>query len=278
MVCIEGRVASASFTVFAILALYQVRIIYGDYWSYIYCLATFGSAFACVLVLPYNDIVKRSALLGTVFGGSFVLMFIVKSPWNVFFMYFAALSFFHFSEYFMTALYNPHRLSIDSFLLNHSFEYKAAAVASWIEFIIEAYFFPSSKRFGMLSFIGLSMIICGEVFRKLAMITAKSNFSHIVQSHKNDGHLLVTNGIYAISRHPAYVGWFIWSVGTQILLFNPICLVGYTYASWTFFNERIFDEEAYLLDFFGEDYAVYMKNVATGIPFIYGCESFIKYD
>ena len=211
--CIEGRVALASFTVFAILALYQVRILYGDYWSYVYCIATFGSASACVLVLPYNGIVKRSAFLGTVFGGSAVLLFVVGAPWNTFLLYTTALSFFHFSEYLMTAMYNSDRLSLDSFLLNHSFEYKVAAVASWIEFGIESFFFPSFKSFGVFSFIGLIMVIIGEISRKLAMITAKSNFSHIVQSHKKDGHVLVTGGIYSISRHPAYMGWFIWSVG-----------------------------------------------------------------
>ena len=213
--CIEGRVALASFTVFTILALYQVRIIYGDYWSYVYCIATFGSACACVLVLPYNEIVKRSSFLGTVFGGTFVLWLNVDNPWKVFFLYMMALSFFHFSEYLMTAMYNPHRLSLDSFLLNHSFEYKAAAVASWVEFFIEAFLLPSSKSLYVISSIGLFFVIFGEVLRKLAMITAKSNFSHIVQSKKNDGHVLVTDGIYGYSRHPAYVGWFTWSIGNS---------------------------------------------------------------
>ena len=220
MMCIEGRVALASFTVFAILALYQVRILYGDYYSFVYCVATLGSAFACVLVLPYNGIVKRSAFLGTIFGGSFALLFVAGSPWTTFFVYTTFLAFFHFSEYLMTAMYNSDRLSLDSFLLNHSFEYKAAAVASWVEFGVEAYFFPSLKSFGFLSFIGLAMVICGEVSRKLAMITAKSNFSHIVQSHKKDGHILVTAGIYSISRHPAYMGWFVWSIGMLSLLFS----------------------------------------------------------
>ena len=29
-------------------------------------------------------------------------------------------------------------------------------------------------------------------------------------------HLLITTGIYAHMRHPSYVGWFYWSVGTQV--------------------------------------------------------------
>lgn len=56
----------------------------------------------------------------------------------------------------------------------------------------------------------------GEVLRKAAMMTAKTNFNHIVQSVREDGHQLVTHGVYALCRHPSYVGWFLWSIGTQV--------------------------------------------------------------
>ena len=55
------------------------------------------------------------------------------------------LAFFHVSEYVTTALTNPMNLSTDSFLLNHSPAYHAAALASWAEYAIEAYFFPEMK-------------------------------------------------------------------------------------------------------------------------------------
>lgn len=53
-----------------------------------------------------------------------------------------SLSFFHYSEYLVTAIINPRSLSLDSFLLNHSVEYTVAAVSSWVEFIIEKLLFP----------------------------------------------------------------------------------------------------------------------------------------
>ena len=56
----------------------------------------------------------------------------------------------------------------------------------------------------------------------------------------------------------------------QIMLCNPCCLVGYTIVSWRFFNERIYEEEIYLLNFFGEDYLDYQRRVPTGLPFITG--------
>lgn len=51
--------------------------------------------------------------------------------------YMCSLSFFHYSEYLVTAIINPHSLSLDSFLLNHSVEYSLAAISSWLEFTVE---------------------------------------------------------------------------------------------------------------------------------------------
>lgn len=44
-----------------------------------------------------------------------------------------------------------------------------------------------------------------------------NNFKFVqVQCEKNAGHVLVTHGVYSIFRHPSYVGWFYWSIGTQV--------------------------------------------------------------
>jgi len=197
-------------------------------------------------------------------------------------VYVMALAFFHFSEYVLTAVYNPHTLTIDSFLINHSKEYAIAAISSWCEYWIEYYFFPGLKSIHLISVVGGLLVVFGESMRKVAMITAGSNFTHLVQYRKRDGHTLVTSGVYSLVRHPSYMGWFYWSVGTQLLLCNPVCLLGYVVATWTFFKERIEDEEENLLLFFGEDYINYKKTVGSGIPFVTGypmtnAESLIKY-
>lgn len=60
-------------------------------------------------------------------------------------------------------------------------------------------------------------------------------------------------------------------LGTQVTLANPVCLVGYIWASWKFFEERIHDEEMTLIQFFGDEYIEYQKNVpASGVPFVKG--------
>lgn len=60
------------------------------------------------------------------------------------------------------------------------------------------------------------MVVFGECLRKAAMLTAGSNFNHVVQNEKSETHTLVTSGVYAWFRHPSYVGWFYWSIGTQV--------------------------------------------------------------
>ncbi|KAM4702736.1 protein-S-isoprenylcysteine O-methyltransferase [Rhinophrynus dorsalis] len=236
-------------------------------------LVVFIAAVNGLLLLLYRaqlyQIAIRAGFLGFAFGCG-LLLSVTQSPWKHFGWYICSLSFFHYSEYLITAMNNPKSLSLDSFLLNHSLEYTLAAVSSWVEFTVEKTIYPDLKQITWLSIIGLIMVIFGETLRKCAMLTAGSNFNHIVQNEKSDSHTLVTSGVYSWFRHPSYVGWFYWSIGTQVLLCNPLCLVGYTLASWRFFRERIEEEEFSLIHFFGEQYLEYKKKVPTGLPFIKG--------
>jgi protein-S-isoprenylcysteine O-methyltransferase len=54
------------------------------------------------------------------------------------------------------------------------------------------------------------------------MFTAQANFTHQIAETKEKNHKLVKSGIYACLRHPSYCGFYWWSVGTQILLMNPL--------------------------------------------------------
>ncbi|CAB4265398.1 unnamed protein product [Prunus armeniaca] len=70
---------------------------------------------------------------------------------------------------------------------------------------------------------GLGLLIIGEIIRKMAIITAGRSFTHLIRVHHSEHHQLITNGIYRVVRHPGYCGFFIWSVGTQIMLLRGIC-------------------------------------------------------
>lgn len=180
------------------------------------------------------------------------------------------MSSFHFSEYLTISFANPQSLSTDTFMLNHSMAYIIAATSSWLEFVIELYFLPMLKENTFVLIIGIAVCLGGEVLRKLAIITANTSFNHIVQYHKSEDHVLVTHGVYRFMRHPSYAGWFWWSIGTQLILANPICLVLYAIVSWKFFEERILVEEVTLVNFFLEQYLEYQKTTPTGVPFVKG--------
>lgn len=78
------------------------------------------------------------------------------------------------------------------------------------------------KQPSVLSIVGLALVGCGEVLRKMAMIKAGTNFSHYIRHVRESGHILVTDGIFGMFRHPAYVGWFYWSIGTQVLIHSVV--------------------------------------------------------
>ena len=74
---------------------------------------------------------------------------------------------------------------------------------------------------------------------------------------------------YKYIRHPSYFGWFYWSIGTQLLLCNPISVVIYTLVGWLFFRRRIAFEEETLQRQYPREYSSYMDCSYIGIPFIF---------
>ncbi|XP_075978050.1 isoprenylcysteine carboxylmethyltransferase ste14 [Anticarsia gemmatalis] len=278
-ICPGGKQAIICFTVSALI--FTISFFSGSvlgFSSELWALTYWGPAlYFCLFnfILRYcytgfiYEVSIRSAFLGAAFSlGLYLTTF--DNGWRVFGLYTMILSMFHFSEFLSVALTNPRTLTIDSFILNHSVQYGLAAVASWIEWAVEYYFFPNMKSFFWVSAIGVITCITGEMLRKSAMFTARTNFNHTVQFVKRPDHRLVTHGVYSLCRHPSYVGWFYWSIGTQLTLLNPVCIIIYTLASWAFFRERVYAEELTLLTFFGPEYVAYQDKVPTGLPFIPG--------
>ncbi|KAG0341977.1 hypothetical protein BG004_005797 [Podila humilis] len=206
--------------------------------------------------------------LGALFGASVILATVVETSIPQFWLFLAALGVFHSMEYIAIALFNPTKLKLDSFLLNHSPEYSMATASGITEFLIELCFFPGLKSWGWLNKIGLVMVIVGQLARTLAMFSAKSNFSHHVEYYKEEHHVLVTDGIYSLLRHPSYFGFYYWALGSQLMMMNPVCFLGFAGALHHFFSERIQYEEQLLIRFFGQDYKDYQARTMTGIPMI----------
>ncbi|CAM9221092.1 unnamed protein product, partial [Sphacelaria rigidula] len=102
-------------------------------------------------------------------------------------LYACSVSFFHSSEFFVTAVFKPDVVSYNSFVLNHSKEYTAALLASWFEFCLEAYLFPVSKTQPAVVAAGALLVVMGHFFRVGAMWTAGSNFNHEIMQRVREG-------------------------------------------------------------------------------------------
>lgn len=139
--------------------------------------------------------------------------------------------------------------------------------AAIVEYWVEAWLFPGLKpTLYITSLIGLTLVLAGQVVRSLAMWTLGVSFTHLLAKSKATEHKLGTRGIYAYMRHPSYAGWFWWAVGSQCILANPICILGFGAAAAKFFLDRIPEEEDDLEVFFGNQYSLYKKRVPMGFP------------
>lgn len=114
-----------------------------------------------------------------------------------------------------------------------------ALLISWVEFWIEFFFAPGWKLHTSVLIAGVVIVLVGQALRVAAMWTAAANFSHRIEYQKRQEHVLVTHGVYRFVRHPSYMGWFLWTIGSQVLLGNPLCALGYSVVSWGFFRDRI---------------------------------------
>ncbi|SMN19632.1 similar to Saccharomyces cerevisiae YDR410C STE14 Farnesyl cysteine-carboxyl methyltransferase [Maudiozyma saulgeensis] len=228
---------------------------------------------------PCADITKNepdlisltSFLLGIVFGLFVGLIPTLKFKGINF--YIIALTLFHFLEYYITAKYNPRKVHSDSFLLfGNGKEYIGAHTFALLECLVEYIIWPESKKTTgiqhYVAIIGMILTIIGQHIRTTAMKTAAQSFSHILKRKKERDHTLVTTGLYAYFRHPSYFGFFWWTIGLQLVLFNPLSSLIFTLVLWRFFSKRIKVEEEYLISFFGNDYINYKKNTKVWIPFI----------
>ena len=125
-------------------------------------------------------------------------------------------------------IYHFDKISCEFFLINHSKAWVISTLASFAEMIIGTYYFNEYKKIKILFFIGLILTIIGQYFRIAALFTGKKNFTHRIRYKKVEQHELIMNGIYSLSRHPSYFGFFIWSVGIEIMCCNPICTIAFT--------------------------------------------------
>ena len=206
--------------------------------------------------------------LSIIFSFSFSMIFFTNSIYYPLYLYFITLCIYHYTEFFSVLLYHFKKLSCEYFLIDQSLSWIIATIISFIETILETYYFNKYKKIKIFFIIGLIMTIIGQIFRIGGIYTGKKNFTHKISYEKKKEHKLVKNGVFALTRHPSYFGFYLWSIGIEIMCCNPICFIGFTFILFYFFKNRILLEEKLLIQFFGEEYLEYKKKVGILIPFI----------
>lgn len=169
---------------------------------------------------------------------------------------------------------------VAAFCINHSVAYSAAMSLAIVEFWGTRYLLsaPSagaeywSSWWAQWAVLGLGALLsaAGLGLRYWAMMETGASFNHIVQAKRPEKHRLVTTGPYRLSRHPSYVGWALWAVGTQLLLCNPVSTVAFAAAATVFFRDRVAVEEAALLSWYGDEYVEYSQRTPILLPGVQG--------
>ena len=186
-------------------------------------------------------------------------------------LFLSLLATFHFLEFYTTAHYSTPAALASSFLLySNGRAWPIACSAGLLEILITTPFpgWQTALSRPWLLVCALVVAVAGQALRSAAMATAGTNFSHIPARAKREGHVLVTDGVYAFVRHPSYAGFFWWAVAGQVLVGNKLCAAGYAVVLWRFFRARIEGEEGALVQFFGQEYRDYRARTGTWIPLI----------
>ncbi|KAJ2777773.1 farnesyl cysteine-carboxyl methyltransferase [Coemansia javaensis] len=216
-----------------------------------------------------HNVALTACALGVAIGGGGCVA--ALSGWTstgVFGIYVAAVALYHMLEYLCVALYNPERVDMGSFMFSPDMGngYTVAMAASVAEHAVECLAFGRAKAPGVGAAVGLAAAVVGQAMRTLAMVTAKTSFNHYVATRRQVDHQLITHGIYRYERHPSYVGFFLWAVGLQAMLANPVSLVAFAAVLGAFFPKRAQREEIFLLHFFGGNYRLYRRQTPSLIP------------
>ena len=109
-----------------------------------------------------------------------------------------------------------------------------------------------------IRFIGFLVGILGDILFLISIITMKNSWRAGIPSEDNTE--FISNGIYKISRNPAFVGFDLMYIGICLLYCNVLTIIFSLFAI-VMLHFQILQEEKYLEKTFGEKYITYKYKV-----------------
>ncbi len=139
---------------------------------------------------------------------------------------------------------------------------KAVAVLAFAAGLVSI-FIGISHSPAAVRVIGAVMSVAGTIVFIAAVRTMRDSWRAGVS--KTDKTELITNGIYQISRNPAFLGFGLLYIGTLLMFFNWILCVLTVFAVIMYHLQIVSVEEEFLLAAFGNEYLQYKKKVCRYI-------------
>lgn len=145
----------------------------------------------------------------------------------------------------------------------------------WIEITLKitTYVLPAIQIFSIIFYNGTAHIalrlsgvlltLLGVIAFTLSVLQMKDNWRAGVSKEEKTS--LVTTGIYAISRNPAFLGFDLMYIGILFSFFNGYLCFATSFALVFFHLQIVNVEEDFLLERFGDDYLKYKEKVCRYI-------------
>lgn len=135
---------------------------------------------------------------------------------------------------------------------------RVMTIATVLTIIVEVISIWTTKAYlpAGLRIVGILIGVCAVSIFAVATITMKTSWRVGIPEEKTE---LITNGIYSISRNPAFVAFDLLYLSICLLFFNvPLLLVSIWAA--VMLHIQILQEEVHMHGMFGETYDEYRKH------------------
>ena len=139
---------------------------------------------------------------------------------------------------------------------------KIAAILVFIAGLVSI-FLETGHSLTAIRVMGAIISVGGTVIFIVAVWTMRDSWRAGVS--KTDKTELITNGIYHISRNPAFLGFDLLYIGTLLMFFNWILCFLTVFAVSMYHLQIVNVEEDFLLATFGNEYLKYKKKVCRYI-------------
>jgi protein-S-isoprenylcysteine O-methyltransferase Ste14 len=115
-------------------------------------------------------------------------------------------------------------------------------------------------------YLGLALFVVGSIIRIAPVFVLGRRFSGLVAIQ--EGHQLVTDGLYRVIRHPSYLGLLVGQLGWDLIFRSGIGVLG-SVLLLPPLVARMNSEEALLESEFGDRYCDYRRRTWRLLPFVY---------